>query len=190
MLSPCGRLAIVGLCSDNSAGGVSLPRGGGFRCCELLPKRVESADDDGVDAAGGIDDDEVADGVDALAGSGWGDEAAGGADDGAAAGGGDEAAGGGGALDVTAGGDGGPGGGSSGAEEIVAELLADKFDEPGELRVGGTGGGTVLAMSPARKLSALYCALLRSATKLFTSLSRSMPLNWVSGGAGTVPRLG
>jgi hypothetical protein len=189
VLSPCGRLAIVGLCSDDSAGGVSLPRGGGFRCCELLPTSVETADDEGVDAAGGIDD-EVADGVDALAGSGWGDEAAGGADDGAAAGGGDEAAGGGGALDVTAGGDGGPGGGSSGAEEIVAELLADKFDEPGELRVGGTGGGTVLAMSPARKLSALYCALLRSATKLFTSLSRSMPLNWVSGGAGTVPRLG
>src|SRR5579884_1834110 len=35
-VSPCGRLGIDGLCSDDSAGGASLPRTGGFRCCVLL----------------------------------------------------------------------------------------------------------------------------------------------------------
>src|ERR1700758_2248296 len=50
-LSPCGRLGIVGLCSDDSAGGASLPRAGGFRCCELLPRTFEPGDDDGFDDA-------------------------------------------------------------------------------------------------------------------------------------------
>jgi len=161
-LSPCGRLEIVGLCSGDSAGGASLPRGGGLRCCELLLRRFESVADGGADAAAGADDAAVAGGLGAGAGCGDGGEAAGGGDG---------------------------GGGEAGAEEIIAEL-AGAFDERGVVRAGGAGGGTVLATSPARRLSALYCALLRSATRLFTSLSRSTPLSCVSGGDGTVPRLG
>jgi hypothetical protein len=74
------------------------------------------------------------------------------------------------------------GGGEAGAGEIVPVPL-------GALRAGA-GGGTVLATSPARRLSALYCALLRSATRLLTSFSRSTPLSCVSGAAGTLARFG
>ena len=45
---------VVGLCSDDSAGGASLPRAGGLRCCELLPSMSEPGDDDGAGA--GFDD--------------------------------------------------------------------------------------------------------------------------------------
>src|SRR6185312_13290887 len=168
-VSPSGRLEIVGLCSDDSAGGASLPRAGGLRCCELLPSISEPGDDDGGGA--GFDD--------AVAGGGLGGVAG--------AGGGDDGVGGGGAalaLSAGAGGvDGGGGGGEDGAEESVAEL-AGVFEELGVLRAGGAGGGTVPATSPARRLSALYCALLRSEARLFTSLSRSTPLSCVSGGGG------
>lgn len=199
-LSPCGRLGIVGLCSDDSAGGASLPRAGGLRCCELLPGTFEPGDDDGFDDA-------VADG----AGGGAGDVVAGGGGGGAAATGGGAAlavvfgeggAGEGGSAEGGAAEGGADGAGAGGADEdggeagvaeaMVAELLAGAgvLDVSGVLRVGGTGGGTVLATSPARRLSALYCALLRSATRLFTSLSRSTPLSCASGDDGTLPRLG
>src|SRR5579872_7475365 len=42
-LSPCGRLGIVGACSDDSGGGASLQRAGGLRCCVLLPRTFEPA---------------------------------------------------------------------------------------------------------------------------------------------------
>src|SRR6185312_4142303 len=176
-VSPSGRLEIVGLCSDDSAGGASLPRTGGLRCCELLPSISGLDDDDGAGA--GFDDAVAGGGLGGVAGAGGGDEVVGGGGGGAAL-----------ALSAGAGGvDGGGGGDEDGAEESVAEL-AGVFEELGVLRAGGAGGGTVPATSPARRLSALYCALLRSEARLFTSLSRSTPLSCVSGGGGTLPRLG
>src|SRR5579864_6229775 len=52
------------------------------------------------------------------------------------------------------------------------------------------GGGIATPVRPARRSSALYFALFRSATRLSTSLSRSIELSAVSGGAGTLARLG
>src|SRR6185312_12785994 len=122
-VSPCGRLGIVGLCSDDSAGGASLPRAGGLRCCcwELLPSTFEPGDDDGDGAGAGFDA-VAGGGLGGVAGAGGGDETAGG--------------GGGGALAVSfgAGGVGAAGsGGEGGVDEIVAELVG-AFDELGVLR--------------------------------------------------------
>src|SRR5690242_21905983 len=49
-LSPSGSFVMLGLCSDDSAGGASLPRAGGF-CWELLPSRF-APDDCAGDGAG------------------------------------------------------------------------------------------------------------------------------------------
>src|SRR6185437_10221468 len=93
----------------------------------------------------------------------------------------DGSAGGGTALAVTVGSGGAGDADSDSGAEAPAREFAGAFDASGAFRAAGAGGGTVLATSPARRLSALYCALLRSATRLFSSLSRSTPLSCVSG---------
>lgn len=160
--SPCGTLFTSGLCRDDSAGGASAPRGGARRgaFCAVCAGAA------GAGAGSGL-------GVAAGAGGAWTCAGAGCVCGAGAAGGGVAA------TD-------GAGGGGVGADE--AEGAAGVGVGCGG--DGGGGGGAVTAVRPGRRSSLLYFALLRSATRLLTSFSRSMLLSAVSGSGGTLPRLG